>query len=337
MDEKAALRRAIELAANSPDTRPNPRVGCVILDGDGCVVSEGWHEGAGGPHAEVVALRAAGQRSRGATAVVSLEPCDHHGRTGPCSAALIEADVSRVVFAQADPNPAASGGADRLRDAGVAVEGGLMAEESAAVNPHWTFAMSSGRPFVTWKTAATLDGRVAARDGSSRWISGPESREEVHQLRAEADAVLIGTGTLLADDPRLSARPRGGSAKRQPLRAVMGQRSVPAAARIRETEGFLRLRTREPAEALSELYALDVHHLLLEGGPTLATAFLRAGVVDRVVWYAAPALLGSGPGAIADLGIGSVDGARRFELSAVARVGDDVRLDLLPLSPGARI
>lgn len=330
-----ALRRAIELAARSPDTRPNPKVGCVLLAGDGSVISEGWHETPGGPHAEIVALRAAGKRARGATAVVSLEPCDHEGRTGPCSAALIDAGVARVVFAQPDPNPVASGGAETLRAAGIGVDGGQLADESASVNAHWTFAMSEGRPHVTLKMAATLDGRVAAADGSSRWVTGPDAREEVHQIRAAADAVLIGTGTLLADDPRLTVRHGQATVARQPLRVVVGKRDVPASARIRDTEGFMRIPTHDPAVALRDLRARDVHRVLLEGGPGLATAFLRAGLVDHIIWYVAPVLLGSGVSAIGDLGISAIGQATRFDVTAVARVGADIRVDLEPSSPGS--
>lgn len=334
MDIASAMQRAIELARGSGDTRPNPRVGCVILSPDGDVVSEGAHEGAGQPHAEVVALQAAGERARGATAVVSLEPCNHTGRTGPCSQALLAAGVARVAYGQTDPNPTAAGGARTLREAGVEVVGGVAAEAAAAVNPHWTFAMAHGRPWVRWKTAATLDGRVAASDGSSRWITGPAAREDVHRLRAGSDAVVIGTGTLFADDPELTARVPDGS--RQPLRVVVGQRAVPAGARVRVAEpmdAFVSIPTRDPERALAALYRRGVHNVLLEGGPTLARSFLRAGLIDHVSWYVAPALLGTGREVIGPLGITGVSEALRFVVSDVGRVGDDVRIDL---EPGAR-
>lgn len=337
MDLEEAMCRAIRIAADSPDTRPNPRVGCVILDPHGEVLGEGCHEAPGGPHAEIAALRVAGDRATRATVVVSLEPCDHQGKTGPCSVALIEAGVARVVFAQADPNPDAAGGASRLRDAGVEVFGGLLADRAAAVNPRWTFAMSARRPFVVWKTAATLDGRIAAADGSSRWITGPEARAEVHRLRAEVDAVLVGTGTALTDDPQLTARHEGSDRKtRQPLRVVMGRRGVPPAARVRRDElggGFLHLQTRVPHTALRELFARNVHSVLLEGGPTLAAAFVRQNLVDGIVWYCAPALLGSGRGSLGDLGIRTMSQVRRLRLIDVARVGMDVRLEMQVLAP----
>ncbi|MGW6462179.1 bifunctional diaminohydroxyphosphoribosylaminopyrimidine deaminase/5-amino-6-(5-phosphoribosylamino)uracil reductase RibD, partial [Streptomyces sp. NPDC055078] len=202
-----AMRRAIALAARGlGSTSPNPVVGCVITDASGRTVGEGHHQRAGGPHAEVHALREAGGRARGATAYVTLEPCDHTGRTGPCAQALIDAGVSRVVHAVGDPNPLATGGAERLRAAGVLVESGLLADEATAGNAAWLTAMRLGRPHVVWKYAATLDGRIAAADRTSRWITSPESRADVHRLRAEADAVVVGSGTARTDDPQLAVR-----------------------------------------------------------------------------------------------------------------------------------
>lgn len=332
MDVDEAMGRAIELAAATPDPTPNPRVGCVLLDPEGTVIATGAHEAAGAPHAEVIALAVAGDRARGATAVVTLEPCTHTGRTGPCTRALIAAGVARVVYGQADPNPEAAGGADELRRAGVAVTAGVRADEAAALNRVWSAAMSRQRPTVTWKVAATLDGRVAAADGSSRWITGEAARRQVQELRAQHDAVLVGTNTVLLDDPELTARADGAE---QPWRVVMGQRSVPAAARVRLVEPsdrFWQIPTRDPAFALAQMVRRDIHTVLLEGGPALAGAFLRAGLIDRVIWYTAPAFLGAGPGAVSDLGIASIDGAWRLTLQDVSRVGDDVRIDLIPVA-----
>jgi diaminohydroxyphosphoribosylaminopyrimidine deaminase/5-amino-6-(5-phosphoribosylamino)uracil reductase len=310
-------------------------VGCVLLSPDGQVVAEGFHRGAGTPHAEAAALAAAGPGARGTTAVVTLEPCDHTGRTGPCSGALLAAGIARVVYAQGDPNPVAAGGAARLAAAGVGVEGGLLAAEAAALNEAWAFAVAHGRPLVTWKTASTLDGRVAALDGTSRWISCAASRAEVHALRASVDAVLVGTGTALADDPHLAVRDeRGRPADQQPLRVVMGRRALPPGARVLDDVApTLLLPTHDPAEALAALAAADVQHVLLEGGPTLAAAFLRAGLVDRIRWYVAPAVLGAGPGALGALGIGTIEGALRWRIAALTQVGDDARLDLVPADP----
>lgn len=320
-DELQAMRRAIEIAA-SPGVPlgPNPRVGCVLLAPDGAVVAEGFHRGAGTPHAEAAALATAGSAARGTTALVSLEPCNHTGRTGPCAEALVAAGVARVVFAQADPNPAASGGAARLRAAGVDVEGGVLEAEARAVNRVWSRAMELGRPFVTWKFAATLDGRSAAADGTSRWVSSPEARRDTHRLRAEADAILVGTGTVIDDDPALTVRDADDRLlERQPLRVVMGERDIPAGARVVDDQAeTLHLRTRDPHAVLAALWARESRHLFLEGGPTVAAAFLRAGLVDEVVAYVAPMLLGAGRGAVADLGIGTITDAQRFDVGDIA-------------------
>lgn len=206
--DAAHMARAVELAARGHGaTSPNPVVGCVVLDAAGQVAGEGFHAFAGGPHAEVVALEQAGERARGGTAYVTLEPCDHTGRTGPCSGALLRAGVSRVVVAVPDPTPKAAGGAERLRAAGVEVRVGVLEAEAERVNEEWLTYARLGRPHVTWKLAATLDGRSAAEDGTSQWITSPEARADVHRLRAASDAVMAGIGTVLADDPRLTARP----------------------------------------------------------------------------------------------------------------------------------
>ncbi|WP_327292131.1 bifunctional diaminohydroxyphosphoribosylaminopyrimidine deaminase/5-amino-6-(5-phosphoribosylamino)uracil reductase RibD [Streptomyces sp. NBC_01198] len=395
--EADAMRRAIALSARALGaTAPNPVVGCVILDTTGAVVGEGWHRKAGGPHAEVHALRAAGEAARGGTAVVTLEPCNHTGRTGPCAQALIEAGVARVVHAVSDPSPAASGGAATLRAAGVDVESGLLAAEAEAVNVAWLTSVRRGRPYVRWKYAATLDGRIAAADGSSRWITSAESRADVHRLRAEADAVVVGSGTLLADDPHLAVRGVEGAV--QPLRVVVDSRAqVTPAARVLDdsaptliavskdadtthlpgvdvlrlpyapdlgpaahetkpaesrpaeskpaesrSEEFKPAET-EPAEAketaptgldvptlLAELHARGVRSVLLEGGPTLAGAFVAAGAVDAVVGYLAPALLGAGPAALGPAGISTIAQALRLDVTDVARLGPDLRITAVP-------
>jgi diaminohydroxyphosphoribosylaminopyrimidine deaminase/5-amino-6-(5-phosphoribosylamino)uracil reductase len=329
--EIAAMRRALTLAETAGvPLGPNPRVGCVLLDPDGAPIAEGYHRGAGHPHAEVDALIGAGERARGATAVVTLEPCNHTGRTGPCADALLAAGIARVVYAQQDGNAVARGGGEALRAAGVDVEGGVLADEARAINPIWTFAVENGRPFVTWKYAATLDGRSAAADGSSRWITSPEARGEVHRLRAECDAILVGTGTVLADNPQLTVRDAAGEPLgrgHRPLRVVMGRRGVPAEAAVLDgAADTLVLNTRDPAAALKRLLDEDCQHVLLEGGPTLAGAFLREGLVDRVIAYLAPALLGAGPAALSDAGVGTIADAIRLEIIDIARVGPDVRL-----------
>ena len=324
------MRRALALAETPGVPRgPNPRVGCVLLDPAGATIAEGYHRGAGTAHAEAAALAAAGPAAHGATAVVTLEPCNHTGRTGPCVDALLTAGVRRVVLAQSDPNPVAAGGATRLAAAGIEVVTGVLAVEAGAINEAWTFAIQHSRPMVTWKVASTLDGRVAAADGSSRWVTGEESRAQVHDLRAEVDAVLIGTGTALADDPSLTVRDTHGTpAERQPMRVVMGRREIPGGAALRDGLAPLRVfPTQSPAEVLTALLADDVQHVLLEGGPTLAAAFLRDGLVDRVRWYLAPKILGAGAPAVADLGIVGIDSALQLEITGITRVGQDVRVD----------
>lgn len=337
--EQRAMRRALQLAATpGVPLGPNPRVGCVLLDPDGTTIAEGFHRGAGAPHAEVEALAAAGDAARGTTAVVTLEPCDHTGRTGPCSEALLAAGVRRVVHAQADPNPVARGGADRLREAGVEVVGGLLADEAAALNRVWTFAMEHRRPFVTWKFATTLDGRSAAADGTSRWVSSRASRLDTHHLRSLCDTMLVGTNTVEVDDPELTVRDElDQPVAIQPLRAVMGLRDLPADRRVlNDRAETVHLRTREPGEALAQLFARDRQHVFLEGGPTLARAFLAAGLVDEVVAYVAPMLLGAGSNAVADLGITTIADALHLHVADVhvlqGHDGEDtnVRLTMTP-------
>ncbi|NHN54996.1 bifunctional diaminohydroxyphosphoribosylaminopyrimidine deaminase/5-amino-6-(5-phosphoribosylamino)uracil reductase RibD [Calidifontibacter sp. DB0510] len=321
------MRAALTLAARGPVADVNPRVGCVIVR-DGELAGEGFHQGAGTDHAEVAALRAAGT-TRGATAYVTLEPCAHTGRTGPCTEALLAAGIARVVIGATDPNPIAAGGADRLRAAGVRVDEGVLAAECTELNRTWTYAVRVGRPFVTWKLAATLDGRVAARDGSSRWITGAGARAEVHELRHRVGAIAVGTATVVADDPALTARPASGPSDRQPLRVVVGNREIDSAAKVfDDSSETLQVSSHDPSVVLTHLHERGIHHLLLEGGPTLAAAFVRADCVDEIVAYVAPVLLGAGPAVVGDLGIDTIDAASRWQLTSVSQVGDDARLTL---------
>ncbi len=332
-----AMRRALELAA-SPGVPlgPNPRVGCVLLGPDGAEVAEGFHRGAGTPHAEAAALAEAGDAAKGATAVVTLEPCNHTGRTGPCAQALIDAGIARVVFAQPDPNPVAAGGAQALREAGVQVDMGLLEREARAVNRAWTFALEHGRPFVTWKFATTLDGRSAAADGTSRWVSSRPARIDTHRLRAHCDVMMVGAGTVAIDDPELTVRDEYDEPlPHQPLRVVMGERDLPADRRIfNDRAETVHLRSRDPRAALAELYERDRRHVFLEGGPTLAAAFLRAGLVDEVVTYVSPMLLGTGTSAVGDLGIATIADALHLVVTDVTTVGTgsetNVRLVMTP-------
>jgi diaminohydroxyphosphoribosylaminopyrimidine deaminase/5-amino-6-(5-phosphoribosylamino)uracil reductase len=327
--EILALRHAFALARRGPEHGPNPRVGAVILAPDGSTLGEGWHRGAGTPHAEVAALADAAARGHdvhGATAVVTLEPCDHTGRTGPCSRALLAAGVARVVVSVQDPNPVAAGGAARLREGGVDVLTGVLEDEGRTLLHPWLHAVRHGRPFVTLKLATSLDGRVAAADGTSRWITSQVARQHAHDLRSRVDAIVVGTGTALADDPALTARTADGAlVEHQPMRVVVGDRDLPASARLRGPGGpLLQLRTHEPAEVLRALAGREVRHALVEGGPTLAAAFLRAGLVDEVHAYVAPVLLGAGRSAVGDLGIATIADALRLIPVHVQPLGPDL-------------
>ncbi|BFP56648.1 bifunctional diaminohydroxyphosphoribosylaminopyrimidine deaminase/5-amino-6-(5-phosphoribosylamino)uracil reductase RibD [Streptomyces griseus] len=350
-----AMRRAITLAARGlGSTSPNPVVGCVITDAAGDLAGEGFHQRAGGPHAEVHALRAAGERARGSTAYVTLEPCNHTGRTGPCAQALLAAGISRVVYAVGDPNPQATGGGDTLRAAGVRVEQGLLADEAEAGNAAWLTSVRLGRPYVLWKYAATLDGRIAAADATSRWITSPEARADVHRLRAEADAVLVGSGTARTDDPQLGVRGVDGAT--QPLRVVVDTNATAVRPGARVLDGtaptLVAVAEDAPADHLPEaavlrlpraagrgldldallaaLHERGVRSVLLEGGPTLAGAFVAAGKVDKVVGYLAPVLLGAGPAALADAGISTISGALRLDVTETVPIGPDLRITAVP-------
>jgi len=333
--EQAAMARARELGLRVlGTTSPNPPVGAVVLDADGVVVGEGATSPPGGPHAEVHALARAGERARGGTAVVTLEPCAHTGRTGPCTDALIAAGIARVVVAVPEPTRLASGGATRLRAAGVDVElGAEQAEAEASALAAWLTSVREQRPHVVWKVATTLDGRVAAADGTSRWITGPEARAEVHRLRAGCDAVVVGSGTALADDPQLTVRDaEGRNAARQPLRVVLDRRGrVPGTARVHDdAASTLVSRAASPVALLAELYDRDVRRVLLEGGPTLSAAFLAAGLVDEAVVHVAPQLLGAGAAMVGDLGITTITSALHLQVTDVTRLGGDVQIRLRP-------
>ena len=322
--DAAMMDRAVQLAARGPAHGPNPRVGCVIVAPGGAVVAEGYHAGAGTPHAEAAALIAAaeaGTTVEGATAYVTLEPCNHTGRTGPCAVALTEAGVARVVFAVADPNPTAAGGAQYLIEHGVATV--LEPHEGAReLNRRWLVAMARQRPYVIAKWAATLDGRTAAADGTSFWITGTEARDHAHSVRSEVDAIIVGTGTVAVDDPELSARPTGVSDPHQPLRIVMGERDT-GDAKVWRDANAERVASRDPSVGLAKAWERECRVVLVEGGATVTSAFLRDGLVDEIHAYIAPALLGDGPSAVADLGIGTMGDALRASDVTVTRLGID--------------
>ncbi len=343
--EAAALFRAIELAAQGAGAvLPNPVVGCVLLGADGAVVGEGFHSRAGGPHAEIEALMQAGAAAHGSTALVTLEPCNHTGRTGPCSEALLAAGVRRVLAAVADPWAPAAGGLARLRTGGV--DAGLTdAPELVAaaedVNRIWLGATRRQRPFVTFKAGMTADGRVAAADGTSRWITSAASRGDVHRLRGEVDTILVGIGTVLADDPALTVRDADGRpVGRQPLRVVVDSAGrTPPGARVRDDAAqtwIVEARDGgrvDLADMLAELYRRNRRHVLLEGGPRLAAAMLDAGLVDEMLLYVAPLALGAGRPVLDGGAVATLADAHRAELRDITRFGPDVRLRYALSSP----
>jgi diaminohydroxyphosphoribosylaminopyrimidine deaminase / 5-amino-6-(5-phosphoribosylamino)uracil reductase len=314
------LERALELAERGRGTtRPNPVVGAVVVR-DGEVVGEGWHERPGGPHAEVVALEAAGERARGATLYVTLEPCAHHGRTPPCADAVVAAGVARVLCAAGDPNPKTDGrGLARLREAGIDAElaGGDLGDRARRQNEAYRVWVAEGRPFVTYKAAMTLDGRLAAAGGDARWISGEASRRLVHELRAASDAVAVGMGTARAENPSLTARDV--DVERQPRRLAFGHGPLPAGSDLEVLDGALEDELRRLAEG-------GVQSLLLEGGPTLAGAFLRAGAIDKLALFVAPLLVGGddAPPLFAGPGAATLADALPLADLTLARAGEDV-------------
>jgi diaminohydroxyphosphoribosylaminopyrimidine deaminase/5-amino-6-(5-phosphoribosylamino)uracil reductase len=337
--ETAAMEDALQAALRGP-RGANPLVGAVVVDPEGRILVTGFHRGAGTPHAEADAIaqaNAAGLDLSGCTMLVTLEPCNHVGRTGPCTEAIIAAGIRDVVYAVDDPHDPAAGGAATLRTAGIRVRSGLGAAESLDLNRQWFEAVAAKRPFVTLHIAQTLDGRIAAEDGTSQWISSPESLADNHGIRSRIDAILVGTQTVLVDNPRLTARDlQGAPAARQPVRAVMGVRDIPADAAILGDDGLaVHLPTREPREALSMLYGSGTRHVMVEGGSRILSAFLTAGLVDELIVYLAPTLLGSGTPALNGLGITSLPDAQQWEWDAsdggaVRTLGRDLRLHLRP-------
>ena len=334
--ERDAMRRALGLAVRGPRGM-NPQVGAVLLSPAGEVLAEGWHRGAGTNHAEIDALsKLAPGAARGATAIVTLEPCSHTGRTGPCADALIAAGVSRVVYAIADPGPESSGGGDRLRAAGVDVESGVLADEATALLASWLTVQRLGRPHVTVKWAQSLDGRAAASDGTSQWITGPAARADVHRRRAEADAIVVGTGTVLSDDPALTARGADGSLlDEQPIPVVIGETVTPGDAALRaHPRSPLFYASRDLAAVLEDLRVRGIHRVFVEGGPTLASAFVGAHLADEILAYVAPVLLGGDRLALTDVGVTTISDARRLAVASVESLGDDLLVVAHPLTQG---
>lgn len=327
--EAAAMVRARELARLGPLTGPNPQVGCVLLTPEGHTIAEGWHEGAGTPHAEVMALTHATQANAGTdglTAVVTLEPCAHRGKTGPCVEALIDAGVSRVVYSVSDPGVESAGGATRLLDAGIDVLGGVQEPDGTALVERWLVATKRNRPWVTTKWAMSLDGRAAAADGSSQWITGPLTREKVHRDRSDHDVIVVGSNTILVDDPRLTARkPDGGLYAHQPRAVVVGERDVPAKAAIRSHPGgFTHVAHRDITGMLGQLFEEDVRSVYVEGGPTLTSAFIAKDLVDEFHITIGPLLLGGDKIATTDIGVTSMGLAKNLRVTDLQELDGDI-------------
>jgi diaminohydroxyphosphoribosylaminopyrimidine deaminase/5-amino-6-(5-phosphoribosylamino)uracil reductase len=338
---ETAMSLALELAARGPEFGANPQVGAVILDPASEVAAEGWHEGAGTPHAEVMALRnlreklSLGSDDRlpaGYTAVVTLEPCNHTGKTGPCAEALIAAGISRVVFAANDPGEASSGGAEKLARAGVEVIEGILEDEAEELIHIWKTATQNQRVFVTVKWASTLDGRNAANDGTSRWISGEDARFDVHLRRSRIDAIAVGTNTVEIDDPELTARtPDGKLYEHQPMRVVIGMRKLEGSKRVFSNEAeTIRFETHDLERVTRELFRLGHRHLWVEGGAELASAFIRAGLADQLLVYLTPTLLGGDRLALKDLGIETMSEISRWQFDEVELLGEDLLISASP-------
>ncbi len=328
---ESAMQRSLELALLGPAWGVNPQVGAVILDQEGRIVAEGYHKGSGTPHAEVMAIEDLKRSipypfAPGYTAVVTLEPCNHFGKTGPCAQALIDAGISRVVFPLKDPGNESAGGAQRLRESGVEVIEGVLRDKAKEQARVWLSSKQLGRPFVTLKWASSLDGRIAATDGSSKWISGEESRKDAHLLRRDVDAILVGTGTVIADDPELAARDQNGNYfEHQPLRVVMGERALPSDKRVfNDKAETIQIRARNPQVVMQELQNRQVKHLLVEGGSKIASEFIRNNLVDEFIVYLAPLLLGGPRLAINDLGIPSMAEAVNLRITEQKLLGEDL-------------
>ena len=318
------MARAIALAKSVDFVRDkNPRVGAVVVSAAGEVIGEGWHAGSGSDHAEVMALHQADGLATGSTVYTTLEPCASTGVKGPCTHALISAGVTRVVYGQSDPNQAMAGGAAALATSGVEVTSGVLLEECVSLNPTWTFAQINNRPWVIWKTATSLDGFVASVDGTSKWITSEESREVVQEIRASVGAILTGTGTVLIDDPLMTARHL--SDYQQPLRLVLGQRKIPSESRILAGPNPGAVTHGDLAQVLNSLFTEHgIHRVLIEAGPGLSRSAWNQGLVDEVFWFQAPIIIGQGHGVLGDIGVNSLDQARKFSNYEVTRVGLDL-------------
>ena len=313
---------AVLSITNLGKSAPNPNVAAAIYSPEGALIADGAHNTSSLDHAEVLAIKSAGDAARGATIVVSLEPCNHTGKTGPCVDAIIEAGISKVIYAVKDPNPVAAGGAERLTAAGVAVEY-IASEILHDIQRAWLHRISTGRPYFIWKVATTLDGRIAAANGTSQWISSEASRADVQVLRSQSDAILIGTGTALADNPTLRPRIEGTTS---PLRIVMGNREIPADFNLNDGKSeTLFIQSDNINELLTGISSRPINQVLVEAGPTLGSALFKAGVIDEVVIYQAPIALGAGRNWLEEIGVKTIKDARQLLLISSEIIGPDVK------------
>ncbi len=324
---ESQMRRAIELSLNAPEFNANPRVGAVLVDDAGNIVAEGWHRGAGTPHAEVDALSRVSD-ANGLTAIVTLEPCNHTGTTGPCAQALIAAGVKRVVFAAFDPGNAEGGGRFTLEQAGVEVVGPILNEEYLPILKPWIVNKIEQRPYVVIKYASSIDGRVAAEDKTSKWITGSEAREDVHERRSKSQAIIAGTNTIELDDSELTARKADGSLyETQPLRVVIGERELSPNLLVFNADAeTVLLKTRDLADALASLYSRGIRQVFVEGGATLQSELIRLGLADEFLIYLAPKLIGGSQTAIQNIGVGTIGEAVQLHFIETKILGEDILL-----------
>jgi diaminohydroxyphosphoribosylaminopyrimidine deaminase/5-amino-6-(5-phosphoribosylamino)uracil reductase len=324
---ESQMRRAIELSLNAPEFNANPRVGAVLIDDDGNIVAEGWHRGAGTPHAEVDALSKV-SNANGLTAIVTLEPCNHTGTTGPCAQALIAAGVKRVVFAAFDPGNSEGGGRFTLEQAGIEVVGPTLGEEYLPILKPWIINKFEERPYVVIKYASSIDGRVAAEDKTSKWITGSVAREDVHERRSKSQAIIAGTNTIELDDSELTARKSDGSLyETQPLRVVIGERELSPGLRVFNGDAeTVQIKTRNLSEALTSLYARGIRQVFVEGGATLQSELIRLGFADEFLIYLAPKLIGGSNTAIQDIGVSTIGEAIPLRFIETKTLGEDILL-----------
>ena len=328
MDYTVAMQRAIALSEKGlGKCAPNPIVGAVIIDANGKVLGEGFHDRmTSKDHAEVVAIKSAGNQTKGATMVVTLEPCNHTGSTGPCTQAIVDSGISTVVFAVKDPNVVAAGGADALRAAGIKVVDGVMAKEASWANRAWLTKIQMSRPYFVWKVATTLDAKIAASDGTSKWISNEVSRNDVQRLRRESDAILVGTNTVISDNPHLIPRGEFSGYSRNPIRVIFGESDLPTDSKVFDNAAeTVHVKSRDLSKLVANLSELNINQVFVESGSKLASAMVSAGLMDELVIYQAPALLGSGKSFFVDESKSTIEDQMRLKHVSTEVLAGDIK------------